>query len=104
MFQYSAGYLHISYIIQVQCWIRTCKLQHSGSEPDTYMYVTSFRFNAGHVNVGYSIQVQFRIRICKLQRPGSMLYTYMYATASRFSAGYVQCIIQHSGSVPDKYV
>jgi hypothetical protein len=80
-FRSSAGYVHIGNSIQVQCRIRTCKLQHSRSVPDTYMYVTAFRFSVGNVHVGYSIPVQCRLRTCKLQHSGSVLDTYMLVTA-----------------------
>jgi hypothetical protein len=72
VFRFSARYVHVGYSIdvqwrigtcrlniEVQCRIRTCKLHHSGSVPDTYMYVTSFKFSVGHVDVGYSIQVKY---------------------------------------------
>jgi hypothetical protein len=76
-FKFNAGNEHVSYSIQVQCRIRTCKLHHSGPVPDTYMYVTASSLSTVDVQVSYSIQVQCQIRTCRLQHSGSVSDTDM---------------------------
>jgi hypothetical protein len=62
-YEISAGHLPVSYIIQVQSQIRTCKLQHPGLVPDTNMFDTASRFSVRYVHIG--------------QHPGSVPDAYM---------------------------
>jgi hypothetical protein len=76
-FRFSARYVHVGYSIQVQCQTRTCRLNHSGPLPDTYMYATASSLSAVSVHVRYSIKLECSKRTCKVQYSGSVPDTYI---------------------------